>query len=114
MSKKNKFKQSHTIQKTDKITEGKYAPTLSRRGKKTILAGIGAVVIGFIILAFADPEGKNLAATISPFVIILGYVTIGAGIILPDKNKTTTPASPKENISTPASNQAKSKILSTL
>ncbi|PKN01472.1 MAG: hypothetical protein CVU77_05075 [Elusimicrobia bacterium HGW-Elusimicrobia-1] len=66
------------------------APAISRIGKKTILAGAGALVAGFIILALADPSGQNTAARLAPFIIIGAYAAIGVGIVLPDPDKTAS------------------------
>jgi len=102
MSKKSKFKQQSFSKKSaqnpasEKSPVSEAADTISKRGKKTILTGIAIVIVGFIILASADPEGKNLPSLISPFIIISGYITIGIGIILPDKNKTSS----SENLAT--------------
>ncbi len=59
---------------------------ISKRGKKTIAAGIFIVIVGFFVLSFADPSGENFAAHLSPFLLIAGYATIGIGIILPEKD----------------------------
>ena len=83
MSKKHN-KQKSTLHKIPTPTAG---PVISRRGKKTILAGAGALVAGFIVLALADPSGQNVAARVAPFIIIGAYAAIGAGIVLPDPDK---------------------------
>src|SRR5262249_16030224 len=59
-------------------------PLISKRGKKVI--GIGALLgaIGFWILTYTDPAGKNWASTLSPVLLVLGYALIGVGIVLPD------------------------------
>ena len=54
---------------------------ISPRGWKVIEAGLGVVVIGFIVLCFTDPAGQNWASTLSPFLILGGYGTIAAGIL---------------------------------
>lgn len=54
---------------------------ISVKGWKVIAAGIGTVVIGFIVLCFTDPAGQNWASTLSPFLILGGYGTIAAGIL---------------------------------
>ncbi len=56
---------------------------LSPRGK--MIAGVGGVLVvcGFIVLSFADSLGRNLAAQISPFLLISGYAAIGLGLFLP-------------------------------
>lgn len=60
---------------------------LSPRGKMLVAAGGTLVVSGFVVLSFADPAGRNLAALVSPFLLIFGYGAVALGIILP-------PASP--------------------
>jgi hypothetical protein len=57
---------------------------ISRRGWKVIGSGVGAAALGYIVLAFTDPRGQNMASVISPFLILGGYATIGAGILLKD------------------------------
>ena len=60
------------------------APAISRRGWKTIGAGIGLLVVGYSVLCFTDPRGQNWASVLSPFLILGGYAVIGTGILLPD------------------------------
>lgn len=55
---------------------------ISKRGWKVIGSGILTVFVGFVVLAFTDPQGQNLASQVSPFLIIIGYATIGVGIVL--------------------------------
>jgi len=62
-------------------------PGISKRGWKVIAAGIALLVVGFTVLSFADPSGENLPSHVSPFLLVAGYVTIGIGIILPDKSQ---------------------------
>ncbi len=51
------------------------------KGWKVIGAGIGTVIVGFIVLSFTDPGGQNWASSLSPFLILGGYGAIAAGII---------------------------------
>lgn len=64
-----------------------YEP-LPYRGK--VLAGVGGalVIAGFVLLSFADPMGRNLPATLSPFLLIGGYAVIGVGLFLPPEKTT--------------------------
>ena len=50
-----------------------------------LLAGVGGalVIAGFVLLSFADAQGRNLAAMVSPFLLIGGYAAIGVGLFLP-------------------------------
>jgi hypothetical protein len=57
---------------------------LSKRGWKIVFAGIGVVVLGYIVLSLADPRGQNFASRLSPLLIIGGYTTIGVGIVTKD------------------------------
>lgn len=59
------------------------AEALSPRGKLIAGAGGALVVAGFVLLSFADAQGRNLPALISPFLLIGGYAAIGAGLFLP-------------------------------
>lgn len=61
------------------------AEAISSRGKKTIGAGVALLIIGFVVLSFTDPEGRNWASTLSPFLILGAYAVIAAGIFLPDE-----------------------------
>jgi hypothetical protein len=56
--------------------------SISKRGRKVILLGLGMVVLGYIVLTQANPEGSNWAAVVAPFFLLLGYATIGIGILL--------------------------------
>ena len=57
--------------------------TLSARGKLLLTAGGISVLLGFLVLSRADPMGRNLAASVSPFLILGGYAAIGVGLFLP-------------------------------
>jgi hypothetical protein len=59
---------------------------ISRRGWKTIGGGAAIAALGYLVLSFTDPRGQNLASTVSPFLILGGYATIGAGILLRDRS----------------------------
>ncbi|MBN1823165.1 MAG: hypothetical protein JW803_02475 [Endomicrobiales bacterium] len=67
-------------QKTEQDERG-----ISATGKKVIAAGILVAVAGYFVLTKTDPAGQNWASTLSPFLILGGYVLIGAGIIVPEK-----------------------------
>jgi len=58
---------------------------ISRTGKKIILAGMGLLAVGYLVLTKTDPAGQNWASMLSPFLILGGYAVIGVGIIVPDK-----------------------------
>ncbi|MDI6756553.1 MAG: hypothetical protein QME32_00855 [Endomicrobiia bacterium] len=88
MSKKNK----HIQQRNQPVVSERLAAVVSRRGRRTIYLGIGAVITGFAVLSFADPAGQNFAASLSPFIIIGGYAVIGVGIILPAGKSENPPA----------------------
>ena len=73
------------------------APTLpsealSPRGKMIAGAGGVLVVCGFVVLSFADSLGRNLAAQVSPFLLIFGYTAIGIGLFLPPAPPSTPTA----------------------
>lgn len=68
--------------------------TFSSRGKKTMGAGIGLLVLGFIVLKFTDPAGQNWASTLSPFLILGAYGVIALGIFLPDPVEPSPESSP--------------------
>ncbi len=64
---------------------GPAAEPLSVRGKKAIGVGLGMILLGFFILALADPLGRNWAALSSPFLILGGYALVGLGILVPEE-----------------------------
>lgn len=57
--------------------------SLSPRGKLIAGAGGALVIAGFVLLSFADAQGRNLPALVSPFLLIGGYAAIGVGLFLP-------------------------------
>lgn len=79
MSKKEKKKK-----RGDEAVMGGDAPLLSRRGWRIVGIGTGVVILGFIVLTFADPRGQNFASELSPFLILGGYAAIGFGIVAKD------------------------------
>ena len=79
---KNKA-QKHQEQKKQEFTG------ISKRGIKAIFSGLFVLLAGFLLLTKTDPMGQNFASDISPFLIIGGYIIIGMGIILPEKNPET-------------------------
>ena len=56
---------------------------LSPQGKNLVWAGGIAVILGFIVLSRADAMGRNWASSLSPFLILGGYASIGVGLFLP-------------------------------
>lgn len=69
------------------------AEPLSRRGKRVIAAGVALLILGFCLLTWTDPDGRNWASTLSPIVILGAYSVIGLGILLPEKAESPPPAS---------------------
>lgn len=69
--------------KTDRPGPPAPIEPLSSRGKTMIATGGILVVCGFVVLSFADPLGRNLAAQVSPFLLIFGYAVVGFGLFLP-------------------------------
>jgi hypothetical protein len=61
-----------------------FLAAIPKRGWKIIGAGIGIVVMGFLVLSFTDPQGQNFASHLSPFLILGGYAVIGFGILAKD------------------------------
>lgn len=54
----------------------------SRKNWITVTAGIALVLLGFLVLYFANAEADNLPAFAAPPLIISGYIIIGIGILL--------------------------------
>lgn len=65
---------------------------LSPRGRMIAGAGGVLVVSGFVVLSCADSLGRNLAAQVSPFLLIFGYAAIGLGLFLPPAPPSTPAA----------------------
>lgn len=84
MSKKHKKSKESAAAVPVQGAEGGDGEVFSSTGKKTIGIGIGLLVLGFIVLRFTDPDGKNWASTLSPFLILGAYGVIALGIFLPD------------------------------
>jgi len=79
VSKKDKFRKKDQSE-ADQGGPGESA-ILTRRGWKLVGLGVGVLIFGFIVLSFTDPRGQNFASSLSPFLIIGGYVIIGVGIV---------------------------------
>ena len=60
-------------------------------GKKVIGVGVAILVLGFIVLSRTDSLGRNWASTLSPFLILGGYLVIAIGIFLPENLRTSPP-----------------------
>ncbi|MCB4755432.1 MAG: hypothetical protein LHV69_00380 [Elusimicrobia bacterium] len=86
MSKKDKKKSRFPSDAVDSSTETS-PRIISRRGWKIIGSGIFTVIVGFFVLSFTDPRGQNMASTLSPILIILGYTIIGFGILARDPSE---------------------------
>lgn len=56
---------------------------LSAEGKALVGAGGALVVLGFVVLSFSDPLGRNVPSVVSPFLLLAGYAAIGLGLFLP-------------------------------
>lgn len=59
---------------------------ISSRGWKTIGGGLVILLLGFGTLSLTDPEGRNWASTLSPFLILGAYAVIALGIFLPEND----------------------------
>ena len=81
MSKKSKKTQPLQVPQKSVSATG-----ISKRGWKVIGAGIGILAVGFYLLTWTDPMGRNWASNLSPFVILGGYAVIAIGIILPERH----------------------------
>ncbi len=58
---------------------------LSKRGWKTFISGSILLLLGFLTLSLTDARGQNWASTLSPILILAGYVFMGFGLILKDR-----------------------------
>lgn len=67
--------------------------SLSRVGKKVLIAGIILAASGYYVLTLADPYGQNWAANLSPFLILGGYALFGLSIIVRDPQVPPKPLS---------------------
>ena len=84
MSKKEKKKVVEAKVVTPPLASPASSPLISKRGWRIIGFGVVSVVLGFIVLTLTDPQGQNFASTLSPFLILGGYATVGFGIIAKD------------------------------
>lgn len=55
-------------------------PLIGKTGLKLIGAGLLLLVVGYIVLSFADAKAQNLAGKVSPFLILGGYALVGLGL----------------------------------
>lgn len=60
-------------------------------GWKTIAGGVGLLLLGFATLSLTDPEGRNWASSLCPFLILGGYAVIALGIFLPESSPEKVP-----------------------
>lgn len=60
--------------------------SFSVMGKKVLYAGMVTVIAGFVVLTRTDPAGANWASSLSPFLIIGGYVLVGVSLIIPERS----------------------------
>ncbi|MBN1384295.1 MAG: hypothetical protein JW983_05380 [Elusimicrobia bacterium] len=74
------MKHKHRHQKSEQESQTPQA-VISKRGKVVIAIGIGIVIIGFLVLTKTNPQGDNFASSLSPFLLVGGYITIAVGII---------------------------------
>lgn len=56
---------------------------ISPQGKKVIGAGVALIALGFVVLSYADPLGRNWASSTTPFLILGGYALVAMGIFWP-------------------------------
>lgn len=78
------------------------AEDISARGKRAIACGIASLALGFFILSYSDPMGRNWASKLAPFLILGGYTVIGLGIFLPDPgSEKTTEGLPRSSQQSP-------------
>ncbi|MBA3065627.1 hypothetical protein KJ633_02415 [bacterium] len=67
-------------------------PDFIRREKsignvKILASGMGLLCGAFFVLRWANPEGNNFAAHATPFIFILSWAVILAGILWEDKKE---------------------------
>lgn len=81
--KKNRYRVVQPVPSLQVETPGVGWAGISKRGWLVIGLGIGVAAIGYWVLTFTDPAGRNWASNLSPFLILGGYAIIGAGIMIP-------------------------------
>ena len=89
---KNKNR-SGKVQPAEKTSRSIFS-VISARGWKTIAGGAAVAALGFIVLSFTDPAGRNWASNLCPFLILGGYAIMGTGILLPGKNESDSQSAP--------------------
>lgn len=78
------------------------ADPISSTGRRTIIAGLGVVALGFVVLTRADSMGRNWAASLAPLLILGGYGIVGWGIFRDDPSAPEA-GGEKPDIPTPSS-----------
>lgn len=79
-----KYKNSQKLDSSPPVPSVSWVFFLSQRGKKFLGIGVALVILGFFVLRLTDPAGQNWASTLSPLLLVSGYVLIGLGIVFPD------------------------------
>lgn len=94
MSKRHKKKgpQQDVVEKGGETPEA--LEEISSRGKKVIWAGIAVLCLGFYVLTLTDPNGRNWASSLSPFLILGGYAIVAIGIFVRDPENPAPEAPP--------------------
>jgi len=66
------------------MAENKPAETKAKKktGLYIIGAALGVLALGYYVLTLVNPDASNWAGTVSPLLIIGGYVMVGAGIMV--------------------------------
>lgn len=97
MSKKHRKKDAGK-KTTEEKAGGTPAPleTISLRGKKAIGGGVALLALGFFVLTLTDPNGRNWASALSPFLILGAYGVIALGIFLPEAQAPALPTVEQE------------------
>jgi hypothetical protein len=91
MAKKHKKK---GLKDADPSLREEGGESITSRGWKVVGAGVLILALGFFVLTYTDPLGKNWASKLSPFLILGAYGIIAAGILLPDEPPQTTQEKP--------------------
>jgi hypothetical protein len=60
-------------------------PMFTRQALIYLGSGIVTLIIGYIVLSFANARADNLPGKMSPFLILGGYALVGMGFFFNDR-----------------------------
>ncbi len=65
------------------LSEPSQPPLFSWWGKRLMWGGVFLALLGFWVLSWCDPLGRNWASWVSPILILGGYFLLALGLVWP-------------------------------